>query len=152
MLDLLTVRRLSFLLAIIAPGLLCLVGCHRGPAMAQVRGKVLYKDGSVPKGGVRTVRFEPTIDTTAEIRKGATGQIESDGSFQMSTRKVGDGVYLGKYAVTFAIWKGPRDPTSLVAEKYTNSATTPYTVTVDDDKVDLNFVLEPIGAASAASQ
>lgn len=124
-----------------------MVGCNSRPASAQVKGKVLYKDGSVPKGGVCVVRFEPAGDTTAEIRKGATGNIGSDGSFEMFTRKPGDGVFLGKYAVTFAVWKGPRDPESLILEKYTNSATSPYTITVDGDIDDLQYVIEPISAS-----
>lgn len=144
MLDLLARRHTKLLLLSLC--LVGLAGCNRRPNTAQVRGKVLYPDGSVPTGGVRVVRFEPTQDTSAEIRKGATGQIQSDGSFEMATRVPGDGVFLGKYAVTFAVWKGPRDPTSLIDEQYTNSATTPYHVTVEDDIDDLVFKIEPIGA------
>lgn len=97
------------------------------------------------------MRFEPTKDSPAEIRKGASGQIGEDGSFEMSTRVPGDGVYLGKYAVTFAVWKGPRDPTSLIAEKYTNSATTPYEVVVDSDMNDLTFTIEPLPGLNPTS-
>lgn len=124
-------------------------GCNRGPATAQVKGKVLYTDGTVPRGGVCAVRFEPTKDSPAEVRKGASGQIGSDGSFEMSTRVPGDGVFLGKYAVTFAVWKGPRDPTSLIAEKYTNAATTPYQIDVEGDMDDLDFTIEPLPGVSA---
>jgi len=124
-----------------------LSGCQRGPAVAQVSGKVLYKDGSVPQGGVRVVRFEPI--TAEEVRKGASGTIEPDGSFEMYTRKPGDGVYLGEYAVTFAVWKGPRDPTSLIDEKYTMSTTTPYKVKIDGNKTDLEFEIEPARGMTA---
>src|SRR5262245_23636231 len=85
-------------------------GCHGGPAMAQVRGKVLYKDGSVPKGGVCAVNLMPTSASTAEVRKAASSKIGPDGSFELYTRIPGDGVYLGEYAVTFAVWKGPMEP------------------------------------------
>src|SRR4051794_27151546 len=54
-------------------------GCNKGPRMYQVSGKVLYKDGSVPKAPVALVRFEPTQNSTAEIRKTATGEIGQDG-------------------------------------------------------------------------
>jgi hypothetical protein len=124
-------------------------GCNNRPT-AQVRGKVLYKDGSVPQGGVRVIRFEPTPDTTAAIRKTASGQIMDDGSFDLFTRKPGDGVILGKYAVTFTVWRGPRDRVSLIDDKYTASATTPYTVTVDDDMDDLKFEIERAPGAAAA--
>jgi hypothetical protein len=125
------------------------VGCNDRPT-AQVKGKVLYKDGSVPKGGVRVIRFEPTADTTAAIRKTASSEIADDGSFDLFTRKPGDGVILGKYAVTFSVWRGPRDRVSLIDEKYTAKATTPYTVTVEDDMDDLMFEIEPIGGATGA--
>jgi hypothetical protein len=46
--------------------------------------------------------------------------------------------------VTFTIWKGPRDPVSLIPEKYTAAATTPFKdITIDRDQADLNFELEP---------
>jgi hypothetical protein len=122
---------------------IALTGCNRRPAMAQAKGKVLFKDGTVPQGGVRVVRFEPATDTTAEVRKAAQGDILGDGSFEMYTRKPGDGVFVGKYSVTFTVWKGPRDRVSLIDEKYTTSATTPYKVTVDDDVDDLKFEIEP---------
>jgi hypothetical protein len=124
------------------------VGCN-DRATAQVKGKVLYPDGSAPKGGVRVIRFEPTPDTTATIRKTASSEIADDGSFDLFTRKPGDGVILGKYAVTFSVWRAPRDRVSLIDEKYTASATTPYTVTVDDDMDDLKFEIEPIQAGAA---
>jgi hypothetical protein len=128
-----------------------LVGCNRGPAMAQVSGTVLYKDGSVPQGGVRKVRFEPTKDSPAEIRKGAAGIIRDNGTFDMYTMKPGDGVYLGKYAVTFAVWKGPMDPVSLILVKYTNAVMSPYQVTVDGNVDNLKFEIEPLPAGGGAS-
>jgi hypothetical protein len=134
-------RRAGWLISLAVVCMAVLSGCDRGPAVAQVSGKVLYKDGSVPKGGVRVVRFEPI--TAEEVRKGASGTIGPDGSFEMYTRKPGDGVFLGEYAVTFAVWKGPRDPTSLIDEKYTMSTTTPYKVKIDGDKTDLEFEIEP---------
>jgi hypothetical protein len=131
-----------FLLA--APGVILLVGCNRGPAVAQVSGKVLYKDGSVPKGGVRIVRFEPSDDSPAEIRRPAGGAIADDGTFVLSTRKPGDGIYLGKYAVTFTVIKAPREQISLIKPEYTRAASTPYHVTIDGDRDDLMFEIEPL--------
>lgn len=104
------------------------------------------KDGSVPAGGVRVVQFVPASDTTAEIRKGASGEIQDDGSFTAYTRKPGDGVFLGKYDVTFSVWKTPMDSTSLIAPKFSRASTTPYHVTVEDDVNDLKFELEPAPA------
>jgi hypothetical protein len=118
--------------------------------MAQVSGKVLYKDGSVPTGGVRIVRFEPADDTTAEVRQGATGAIGPDGSFTMSTKVFGDGVYYGDYIVSFSVLKSPIDPTPLIEPKYASRMTTPYKVTIDGEKTDLEYEIEPLPGVSRA--
>ena len=73
--------------------------------MGQVAGKVLYTDGTVPHADICVIRFDPTEDTTAEIRKGATSDITPDGSFELFTRMPGDGVYDGRLCVTFAVTK-----------------------------------------------
>jgi hypothetical protein len=132
------------LVGLVVLALTASVGCNRGPAIAQVSGKVLYKDGSVPKGGVRVVRFEPDKDSPEKLRRAASGSIQPDGSFALCTKRPGDGVLFGKYHVTFAIMKGPREPISFIPEKYTNAASTPYHVTVDGDKSDLFFEIEPL--------
>jgi hypothetical protein len=141
-------RQAAWLVLVLAVVAVAFTGCDRGPAMYQVSGKVLYKDGSVPKGGVAVVRLQPTSGSTAEIRKGASGAIGPDGTFELFTRVPGDGVYEGDYDVTFAIYKGPMDPTPLIPAKYMNPSTSGYTVTVDDDVSDLNFEIEPLPGAS----
>jgi hypothetical protein len=118
--------------------------------MSQVSGKVLYKDGSVPRGGVCVVNFQPATNSTAEVRKGASGAIGSDGAFEMWTRMPGDGVYHGEYNVAFVILKGPSDPTPLVQPKYANARTSGYEVTVDDDISDLKFEIEPLPGVTGA--
>src|SRR5262245_53464708 len=92
-----------FLLLLVFSSATSLAGSNRGKAMARVRGKVFYKDGSVPAGRVCVVSLLPTEDSKAEVRKGASSAIESDGSFDMVTRVPGDGVYLGDYSVTFTV-------------------------------------------------
>jgi hypothetical protein len=152
--NLLSVRRALMLACTLL--LVSAVGCSNDRPTAQVKGKVLFKDGTVPQGGVRVIRFEPAPDTTAAIRKTASSSILEDGSFDLFTRKPGDGVILGKYIVTFTVWRGPRDRVSLIDEKYTTKATSPYPITVDDDMEDLKFEIEPLpagaGAASPARQ
>ncbi len=142
-------RQLSCLLALALTCLVVISGCGGSKETAQVKGKVTYKDGSIPQGGVRAVRFEPAADTTAKIRKGASGNIGPDGSFEMYTRKPGDGVNLGKYVVTFAVWKGPMDQTSLILEKYANASSSPYSVEVTGDIDDLKYEIEPLPGAAA---
>ena len=128
---------------------LCLsaiLGCGGRAGTAQVKGRVLYKDGTVPTGGVCVVQFMPAEDSTAKIRKAASGEIQKDGWFQAYTRKPGDGVFVGKYDVTFSVWPSVTDSTSLIDLKYTNAATTPHHVTIEDDVDNLEFEIEPLPA------
>jgi hypothetical protein len=143
--------RVVFIISLLFPWAAFFVGCEKGPPMAQVSGKVFYKDGTVPKGGVCSVQFLPTADSTATVRSGAGGVIEPDGSFQMSTRKGGDGVHLGDYTVTFAVWRNPHDPTtSMVLPKYSSPVLTPYKIKVDHDVDDLKFEIEPMPGVTGA--
>jgi hypothetical protein len=134
-------RAALHLLLLLTP--LSAFGCSDRPDSAQVSGKVLMKDGSIPQGGVRVVQFVPAKDSNAEIRKGASGEIRDDGSFVAYTRKPGDGVFLGKYDVTFSVWKSAMDSTSLVDTRFSRASTTPYHITVEGDVDDLKFELEP---------
>jgi hypothetical protein len=106
------------------------------------------KDNSLQSAGIRMVRLEPTADTNATVRKGASGTIKEDGSFELYTRRPGDGVYLGKYAVTFAFYRGAMDQRPLIPAKYTSATTTPYQVVIDHNRDDLNFEIEPIGPST----
>ena len=107
-----------------------------------------FKNGSLPNTGIRLVRFEPTADTKAAVRKGASGTINDDGSFELYTRRPGDGVHLGKYAVTFAFYKGAMDQRPLIPAKYTRAATTPYQLVVEGDIDDLEFEIDPAAPAT----
>jgi len=127
-----------------------LAGCgERGPKMHQVSGHVFYKDGSVPTGGVCLVGLEPAENSTAKIRKGATGVIGPDGAFELITRKPGDGVHDGEYAVRFVVRKNGLDPaTSLIPQKYESGTTSGIEhIVVDRDISDLKFELEPLKGA-----
>jgi hypothetical protein len=128
------------------------VGCDKGPATAKVSGKVFYKDGTVPRGGVCTVQFLPVAGSTAAVRSAASGVIESDGSFVLARRKAGDGVYLGDYSVIFAVWRNPLDPsTSMIAPKYGSPAMTPYKITVEHDVSDLKYEIEPLPSGATGT-
>ena len=124
------------------------IGCGKSNPVAQVSGKVVFKNGVMPPAGVRVVRLEPTADSNAVLRKGAGGTIGDDGTFQIFTRRPGDGVHHGKYAVTFAFWKSVTDHTPLVAQRYTDAKKTPYHLTVDQDMAGLEYELEPASGAS----
>ena len=133
-------------LIICALGLSGIAGCGNSRPVAQVQGKVVFKNGPMPNAGVRYIRFECEADTNAAVRKGASGAINDDGTFELYTRRPGDGVHLGKYAVTFAIYPGVMDQRSLVPAKYTSAASTPYHVVVDQDVDNLEFEIDQTGA------
>jgi hypothetical protein len=126
-----------------------LAGCGKSQPVAQLRGKINFKDASLLNAGIRMVRFEPTADTNAVVRKGASGTINDDGSFELYTRRPGDGVHHGKYAVTFAFFRGAMDQRPLIPKKYTSAASTPYQIVVDRNRDDLSFDIEPVAATTA---
>jgi hypothetical protein len=128
-----------------------LAGCQRGPTMYQVSGHVFYKDGTVPRGGVAVVVFQPKQDTTAEVRKGASGAIRPDGSFELWTKKAGDGAYAGEYNVGFTVLKAVMDPKPLIMDKYTRPGAAGYSVTVDHNISDLKYEIEPLPGVSGAA-
>jgi hypothetical protein len=110
----------------------------------QVSGQVKYSDGSPITGGVRIIRFEPTDDTTAKIRKAASATIAEDGSFTAFTRRPGDGVFAGKYAVTFSVLTQPLGGTSLIPDYYTDARSTPFKLDVDRDYTELKYELDKL--------
>ena len=69
--------------------------------------------------------------------------IEADGSYHLFTRKPNDGIMPGTYNVMVSVWKGQHEPVSLIDERYSASATTPFkNVKIDRDRDDLNFEIE----------
>lgn len=118
------------------------VGC--GNPMAQISGQVDYEDGSPVVGAIKVINFVPTDDSTAEVRKAGSGVIEDDGSFSLSTKLPGDGVYKGKYAVTFNVLKNPATGESLIRTEYNRKKSTPFTVEVSGDKDDYHFQLKKL--------
>jgi hypothetical protein len=126
--------------------LLLATGCGGGPnvTMVPVRGAVKFSDGSVPRGELPgMVHFDPAeASVPGVIRKGAYGEIQPDGSFQMTTVTPGDGVIAGKYKVYFTIHKTYMGQESLIPEKYTKPETTPFEQTVERAGEPLEFKLE----------
>ncbi|MEX2309028.1 MAG: hypothetical protein WD738_15615 [Pirellulales bacterium] len=123
--------------------LVVLAGCG-GREVYQVSGRAQYKDGSPITGGVRVIRLEPAEDTTAEIRKAASANIAPDGTFEMFTRRPGDGVIPGRYAVVFTVLDKAMGGRSLIPAKFTQGNTTLFELVVDENKEDLLFELEKL--------
>jgi len=121
---------------------LVVAGCGpRGEATAIVRGKVTYNGKPVPNG---TVNFIPTKGPAA------TGEIQSDGSYALTTYKAGDGAVLGDHKVVIVAMQdmGNRLPESrtplpppIVPVKYTSLATSDLTAEVEKKENTINFEL-----------
>lgn len=77
---------------VVALALFGIAGC--GPGLQPVRGKVMLGDGK-PAAGSQVV-----FESEQQGKKvSARGDVGSDGSFELSTFKPGDGVPPGKYKV-----------------------------------------------------
>jgi hypothetical protein len=144
-------RRLILFALVVLPCAAALAGCQRGPEMYQVRGKIVYRGGVAPQGGVAVVQLVPKSETTAEVRKGASSGIGPNGELEFSTRIAGDGVYKGEYGVMFAHQRSVMDSTTLIPEKYRSPATSGYEVVVDKDIDDLVFEIEALPGAGRAA-
>ena len=82
-------------------GLVCsLVGCSYDPnlpKLGKVHGKVTYK--GKPLDGGRIV-FTPATGKGGETGQNASGEIDSSGSYEMTTFNTGDGAIIGQHIVT----------------------------------------------------
>ena len=78
---------------------LLVAGCGSSstPTTIPVRGTVTWQGGPLDSG---TVVFHRVDVAQGEFRRNATAQLGPDGTFQMSTFSVGDGVMPGRYSVS----------------------------------------------------
>jgi len=75
-----------------------LVGCHRTSLdIAPVHGKVTVDGKPLAKA---KVRFAPTAKGNTDPGKPAWGEIQADGTYQLTTYKTGDGAIVGEHWVT----------------------------------------------------
>ena len=80
------INTLQISMAIVALSLIFLVGCRDKPTLPTthpVHGKVVWKDGTPLKGGA--IQFQSEADPSVS----ASGVIEDDGSFTLSSFKAG---------------------------------------------------------------
>src|SRR5438045_7936151 len=82
--------------------LVVLAGCNRGPKMVPVTGKVIYNGRPLEFG---VVMFQPPSGQPAQ------GKIQPDGTFNLSTYRLNDGVVLGKHKVRIACYESMRPGT-----------------------------------------
>ena len=86
--------------------LIGLAGCSGGQPTAKVSGKVTH-DGQGVTGGL--VTFAPVASGSGAMSagKGATGQVQADGTYVLSTEKPGDGAVIGRHKVTYLAAAAP---------------------------------------------
>lgn len=133
-----TLRRSSLLLALLA---CCLAGCGQGKTVP-VNGLVKLKDGSdvsVLKG--YSLTFEPEGGKAS-----AVGEINADGTFQLSTFGANDGAEPGKYRVAINQPSNPNPDAppvkSKLPAKYGNLDSSGLTVEIKPGQKNIELELE----------
>jgi hypothetical protein len=102
------------------------------PRLVPVTGKVTYKGKPVGKG---IVRFEPD-----GVGREASGTIQPDGSFVLTTNKQGDGVVAGHHRVSI-VGTGPTPARELIPKPYTQASTSKLEVDVDAEHTEFSLDL-----------
>ena len=84
-----------------------LSGCSRGdrPPTVSVGGKVTYQGKPVGQG---TISFQPSDNRTGASNRPAGGDLQADGSYELSSFRPGDGAVPGEYDVVITSYlSGP---------------------------------------------
>ena len=129
--------RVSFVL--VGALLVGLPACTRGPRTFPVQGTVMYNGKPVPKG---TVLFTPVNGGST-----ATGEINEDGTYRLTTYKPGDGACLGEYRVAIMAMEGPVQgdppvaPPPLIPDKYSSLALSDLKANVQEGDNVCDFTL-----------
>jgi len=131
---------LSLALALVTTG--CGGGDANMPKLGKVSGKVTYKGQPVTSGHIV---FTPAAGKGGETGQTATGEINSDGTYSMTTFNTGDGAILGQHVVTVTVReKGSEDmgkpdaqgrinyslPKAVTPTKYSSVESSPLRCTV----------------------
>ena len=129
--------RVSFVL--VGALLVGLPACTRGPRTFPVKGTVMYNGKPVPKG---TVLFTPMNGGST-----ATGEINEDGTYRLTTYKSGDGACAGEYRVVIMAMEGPmqgdppKAPPPIIPDKYSSLALSDLKATVQEGDNVCDFTL-----------
>jgi hypothetical protein len=110
-----------------------IAGSAAQPSLIPVKGKVTYKGKPVTRG---LVRFEPD-----GYGRKASGQLQADGTFVLTTNKEGDGADAGHHQVSIT-GTGDRPGKELVPKQYTQRNSSQLTADVDADHAEFNFDLK----------
>jgi hypothetical protein len=105
-----------------------------------VTGKVTFNDGMPPAAEYMQIRFEPAVGSPDT--KTATGTIQKDGTYKLTTVQPNDGAFPGDYKVVFSVYKTYLGREDMITPPATNVSTTPHNATVKRGSQEFNFVLE----------
>lgn len=143
---------LPCILAFCLTALLPAAGCSRPGSeldLVPVRGKVTFQGQPVAQG---IVTFQPLEPAAGIPFRPASGAIDKDGAYQLSTFTSGDGVIRGEYLViinTMTSGPTPEDPNLpevwAAPKKYGDPIQSPLKASVPKDApgpLELNFDLE----------
>jgi len=130
-------------------------GCRKsGLEMIPIQGQVSYNGAPLQNVTQGIVRYSPKEPGTTA--REATGRIQPDGTFVLTTFKGGDGVVAGEYNITVTANSSPMltreqtesgaksaPPKSMIPEKFRNASTSGLTDTVNSShsgvkKIDLH--------------
>jgi len=138
----------SVWLATLLFSLSCVVGCGNSQATFPVRGQVAYSDGSsLPTSGqvvFESVELDPPLE--------AKGFFETDGKFELTKFKGGDGVVAGDYKVAVVcnlpddrgqmsqhVYRRVSNP---IDRRFTSPRSSPIRVTVSAETAPHEFRIE----------
>jgi hypothetical protein len=113
---------------------LVLVGCGNSEQLVPVKGQVLI-DGQVLKKGA--VRF------LSPNKKSASGQINDQGEFQLTTNQLNDGCFVGDYQIEVIAYEpvGAASQRWLVPKEYNSNLTSGLKQTISGPMTDLKVEL-----------
>ena len=139
-------QRWQTIVAVIVAGQLVITGGCGGSGTLNISGQVVYSGNLQPAKELvgYIVTFEPLQEGTS-----ATGVIDSNGRFTLSTFKVGDGVTVGAYQVAITPPRPVFDeppPEPLIDERYFRPATSGIKISVNGETNHVQLVV----AADAA--
>jgi len=111
-------------------------GCGPGagtlPSLIAVKGKVTYKNQPVTTG---VIQFEPD-----GYGRTASGKLQSDGTFVLTTLKDGDGVVAGHHRISITGVDKSLSKNSAF-KQYASPNTSKLTADVSEDKTEFTFDL-----------
>ena len=138
-------QRNNWLLVILLVSFFVSIGCDGRPRRVPVSGQVLVDDQPMPGGFVRVV---------PAIGRSATGKIDSQGRFTLTTYEDKDGCIPGTHnvEVVFIDRSNPNIYRSLIPEKYRDADTSGLSVTIDEPTDDLTIRISRKGWRPSAGQ